>query len=149
VKRYHREIGTDWVRSVCAPRTHSVIYLSQIAQVEVVAALRRAGRLESMHPSSVEALVSHFKRHLAHANYHLVPVATTVIAFAAELCNKYWDVDTSPLRSLDAIHLASALPIVSGSVDELVFVTADTRLAAIAAFEGFRFINPAYPPRAI
>ena len=147
MKRYHREAGTDWVRGVCAPRSHPVIYLSQIAQVEVIAALRRTGRLESMHPSSVEALISQFERHITHATYNPIPVANAVIALAAELCSKYWDINTGPLRSLDAIHLASALLIASGSSDELIFVTADSRLATIAAFEGFCVSNPAYPPR--
>lgn len=41
VKRYHVEVGTPWVRSICDPRTHPPLYLSQLAQVEGVAALRR------------------------------------------------------------------------------------------------------------
>jgi len=147
VKRYHREAGTDWVRRVCAPRSHPVIYLSQIAQVEVIAASRGAGRLESTHPSSFEALINQFERHITHAAYHPVPAANAVIALAAKLCSKYWDINSGPLRSLTAVHLASALLIASGSSDELIFVTADTQLATIAAFQGFRVVNPAYPPR--
>ena len=35
---------------------------------------------------------------------------------------------------------------VQATADELIFVTADARLAVIPPSEGFRVINPGYPP---
>ncbi len=68
------------------------------------------------------------------------------MTLAVALCNRYWDVAPGPPRSLDAIQLASALLVAASIPDELILVTADTRLAVIAAFEGLRVVNPAYPP---
>lgn len=100
-------------------------------------------------------MVNTFERHMdrsdpeAHAPVYVVfPLTSAVLVLAADLCNKYWEVDPHPLRSLDAIQLASAIAAVASTTDELIFVTADTRLAAIVSFEGFRVVNPAYPPKA-
>jgi predicted nucleic acid-binding protein len=65
---------------------------------------------------------------------------------AAGLCTQYWEMRPYPLRSLDAIQLACAIATARGLPDELVFVTADARLSAIAPLEGFQVINPPYPP---
>jgi predicted nucleic acid-binding protein len=51
-----------------------------------------------------------------------------------------------PLRSLDAIQLACALATAASLADDLAFVTADARLAAVARMEGFDTINPALAP---
>jgi predicted nucleic acid-binding protein len=153
VKRYHFEPGSAWVRSICDPRTRPPLYLAQLAQVEVVAALRRTGRREQLHPSFVETMVNLFARHLALSDptrsrpmYRLVPLAPTVLELAADLCNRYWDVHPHPLRSLDAIQLAAALLTAAAIPDELHLVTADTRLGAVAPLEGLTVVNPLAPP---
>ena len=144
VKRYHREAGSNWVQAVCSSRPRPPIYLSLLAQIEIVAALRRTGRIEGMHPSSADALVNLFLRQAR--TYKFWQVTPAVSLLAIELCNKYWSLQPGPLRALDAIQLASAL-FVSASLDgDLAFVTADLRLGAIATFEGLRVINPAFPP---
>ena len=152
LKRYYREPGTAWVRGAAAPRAHSTIYLSQLAHVETIAALRRVGRLNGDHPSYIDSLVDLFKRHLslssqANAPYTLISISSSVVEYASGLCDKYWDISPGPLRSLDALHIASAA-LVSGVIsDKFVIVTADLQMAAIAAIEGFSVINPVYPPR--
>jgi predicted nucleic acid-binding protein len=114
--------------------------------------LRRLGRTQNLHASFVDAMVHGFERHIALSDsvratplYRLVPVSASVLALAAELCNQYWQAQPFPLRSLDAIQLACALATAASVSDELIFVTADTRLAAIAPREGFRVVNPAFP----
>ena len=153
VKRYHYEPGSGWVRSICDPRAHPPLYLAQLAQVEVIAALYRTGRRENLHPSFIDSLVSIFERHLALSApsrqspaYRIVPLAPTVTDLAAFLCKRYQNASLHPLRSLDAIQLAAAMLAATASGEELLFVTADTRLAAIAAQEGFTVINPISPP---
>lgn len=118
----------------------------------MVAALRRLGRTQNLHASFVDAMVRGFERHIALSDparatphYRLVPVSAPVLALATELCNQYWQAQPFPLRSLDAIQLACTLATAASVADELVFVTADTRLAAIAPHEGFRVINPSFP----
>ncbi|HKV84402.1 MAG TPA: type II toxin-antitoxin system VapC family toxin [Ktedonobacterales bacterium] len=153
IKRYHREPGTAWVQAICETRVHPPLFLSQLAQVEVVAALRRIGRTGGLHHSWVDAMIHRFERHIAlsdpaRANplYRLVPVTPPIFALASDLCNQYWQAQPSPLRSLDAIQLACALAAATGLSDELVFITADARLGAIASAEGFRVVNPSFAP---
>lgn len=153
VKRYSQEPGSTWVQAVCAPRRHAALYLSDIARVEVVAALRRLGRQPNVHASFVEKLVNAFTRHLALSApghvppaYHLVPVTPSVLTLAARLCNHYWDLRPHPLRSLDAIQLASARAVAATLSEGLIVVTADVRLAAVAEVEGLRVINPERSP---
>jgi predicted nucleic acid-binding protein len=153
VKRYHFEAGSPWVRSICDPRTRPPLYLSRVAQVEVVAALRRTGRRELLHPSFVDSMVNLFARHLTLSDparprpmYRLVPLTPAVLELAADLCNRYWDVRPHPLRSLDAIQLAAALLTAAAISDELLLVTSDVRLAAVAPLEGLTVVNPLAPP---
>lgn len=96
-----------------------------------------------------------FERHLflsdpgrAFPLYLLVTVSPAILSLAAALCTQYWEMRPFPLRSLDAIQLACAIAVARGMSDELLFVTADTRLSAIAPLEGFQVINPDYPPHA-
>lgn len=154
VKRYFRELGTVWVQAICEPRDHASIYLSQLAEVEVVAALRRLGRAPGIQVSFVDAMVRRFQRHIALSGrgratpvYRPVPLTASVLALAAELCNRYWQAQPYPLRSLDAIQLACALAAAAIVPDDLHFVTADVRLAAIAPLEGFSVIHPTFPPQ--
>jgi len=86
VKRYHRERGTAWIQALCEPRAHPPLYLSGLAEVEVVAALRRAGRSQKLHPSLVDTMVARFERHLVlsaptrvAAVYRLIPVAPAIL----------------------------------------------------------------------
>ena len=98
-------------------------------------------------------MVNTFERQLALSTpdrptsiYHLLPVSDAVLSLAAALCDVYAGRAVHPLRSLDAIQLASAITEASTLNDELLFITADAHLAAIAEDEGFRVINPAFPP---
>lgn len=47
IKRYHQEQGSSWVQAVCNPRSRQPVHLSRLAEVEVVAGLRRTGRSET------------------------------------------------------------------------------------------------------
>jgi hypothetical protein len=123
--------------------------------VEVIAALRRLQRQPTVHSSFADSLVNAFARHLAQSTprrampaYHLVPAVMSVLELAGNLCNHHWDLRPHPLRSLDAIQLASALAVAATLPEELIVVTSDQRLAAIAAVERLRVINPELPPSA-
>ena len=94
-----------------------------------------------------------FERHLSLSDpgrafpvYLLVTVSPAILSLAAALCTQYWETRPYPLRSLDAIQLACAIAAARGMPDELLFVTADIRLSAIAPLEGFHVINPVFPP---
>jgi predicted nucleic acid-binding protein len=151
VKRYHREPGTDWVKAVCDARERPKVYISQIARVEGVAALRRLGRVNAYHPSFVDAMTRMFERDftLSAASrqkpvYIVVPLSPAILEYAATLCGTYWQAQPHPLRSLDAVQLACGVAMAVAAADELRFVTSDTRLGAIALYEGLPVLNPMY-----
>ena len=96
---------------------------SAFARVEVTRALRRVGVAAAVRRRSAEVL----------DRISLVPVDRPVLDVAAEL-------DPAELRSLDAIHLATALSVAS---DLAGLVTYDTRLAAAAARSRIDVWSPA------
>jgi len=96
---------------------------SAVARVEVTRALRRVGVAAAVRRRSAEVL----------DRISLVPVDRPVLDVAAEL-------DPAELRSLDAIHLATALSVAS---DLAGLVTYDTRLAAAAARSRIDVWSPA------
>jgi hypothetical protein len=69
---------------------------------------------------------------------------------ASALRRKYRDLRPHPLRTLGALQLASALvsrrllaDSSQSEIESVTFVTADARLLAIAALDGFQTENPA------
>lgn len=153
VKRYYFERGSPWVRAVCNARSQNRIYLSAISRIEVTSALRRTGRNKQLHPSYVDTMINTFSRQIVLSDpsrdnpiYAIIPLSEAVIATAAALCDTYSGRDVDPIRTLDALQLASGLLAAPTLHDELVFVTADTHPAAVAQDEDFRVINPAFPP---
>lgn len=156
VKRYYRETGADWIRAVCGQRSPrpNTIYICDIARVEVVAALRRIGQVVGAHPSSVQALVHIFERDITRSiehpeddrSYQIVPQVEAVIVAASDLCNRYWQANPRPLRSLDAIQLASALAVQAALAESLTLVTADIRLLHIAQDAGLVVADPTRDP---
>lgn len=99
---------------------HPVQFASAIVEVEVVRAIRRVA----------PALVSEARRVVAQLD--IVEVGEVVRARAALL-------DPRTLRSLDAIHLATALE----AADDLdALVTYDTRLAAAAGTFALTVLAP-------
>jgi uncharacterized protein len=85
---------------------------SAIARVEVLRALRRSGVAEGVRRRALDVL----------ARLALMPIDRTILDAASEL-------GPSDLRSLDAIHLATALSV---GADLGGLVTYDERLAAAA-----------------
>lgn len=144
VKRYYQEPGSNWVRAICGKRIRPLLFLSQLAQVEVVASLFKTGRIQGKHPSFIQSAVNRFNTDAAHRMYHITLVDPETVAVAAELCRIYSKVDPGPLRSLDAIQLAGASLLAASIDDDMLFVTADSVLGRVA--EGLVVVNPLSPP---
>lgn len=116
VKRYVREEGGARARALL--RRYRFVS-SAIAPVEAVSALcrRRAdGELADRHFAAVLARLREDR-----AYWELVEVSSLVLARAEEL------VAGTGLRTLDAIHVASALLFAAASGGRLPFVTADVK----------------------
>jgi uncharacterized protein len=115
-----QERETEALRSWLSTRTHLAAVSSELAWVEVVRAMRRA---DAARVPTARALLS---------GLDLVPLTSAVIQQAA-------DVGEVTLRSLDAIHLASALTL---GPDLTAFVAYDQRLAAAAQAAGLEVSQP-------
>lgn len=106
----------SWVEQ----RVGTPVVTSELAKVEVLRACRRI-RAEAL--PSARALLSQLD---------LIPLSGHVIAAACE-------VGADPLRTLDALHLASALSIRD---DLSAFVAYDARLVEAAAAAGLLCVQP-------
>ena len=126
VKRYVDEAGRREVLQLLR-RHHCVT--SAVLPVELRSALRRRvseGTLDSAHVPEILRRVTTDR-----AYWTLVEIGSDVLA-AAET-----PVATHPLRTLDAIHVASAqLFAARMTASELIFVSADARQTAAAAAMG-------------
>jgi hypothetical protein len=117
VKLYADEADADNVRSL------SGLVVSQLARVEVPAALWRKHRLGELSASDANVLVS-----------DLVGLTAQILDHAARL------VAVHGLRAYDATQLASARAVDDAVPDGLVFLAFDKALRAAAAAEGLELL---------
>ena len=138
VKAYIAETGTPWVRTLLDDEQHR-IYISQLAEVEVIAALTRR--------FSVGDLTQQDRDQLAHdarqdcASFLVVRITTEVIEAAINLALMH------NLRAYDSVQLASALEVravVQNSQNPvaLTLVSADLELNRASALEGLPVDDP-------
>lgn len=128
VKRYVDESGRRELLRLL--RRYEVV-TSAVVSVE----LRRAFRRRVAEGTLNEEGISEILKHVAADRefWAVIDVSSTVLAAAETL------VAAQPLRTLDAIHVASAqLFAVRLALREVVFVSADTRQTAAASAAGMR-----------
>jgi uncharacterized protein len=132
VKRYVHEDGSEAVQALF--REAAPIASSRLAWVELHAALARRSREGTLTPAARKRI---FKLAVADFEALRIVEATHDIAeSAAELCHAH------PLRSLDAMHLASALWL-RGELDpEVEFHCADRGLSRAAKRAGLVCMDP-------
>jgi uncharacterized protein len=135
VKRYVPETGSTWVESWFAPASGTIVAISELAILEILSALARRYREGSI-PAAVFAQLQIDVRFHARWVYLVIPLEGTIIAAAGDLILRH------PLRSLDAIHLASAQIGAQLLGATPTFVSADGRLLAAATAEGFPTDDP-------
>ncbi|MEW5958878.1 MAG: type II toxin-antitoxin system VapC family toxin, partial [Chloroflexota bacterium] len=79
-----------------------------------------------------------------HNLYNLTPITDAVLQTACTLLEKH------PLRSVDAIHLATVIilnqQLAAAEIPPLIFLSADTRLNEAALAEGLVVRDPNQPP---
>jgi predicted nucleic acid-binding protein len=133
VKLYADEDGWELIRA------QQVFAVSEMARVEVSAALWRKHRMGELSLESAGTLVRLFEGDFAgHAasGTVLLPVAVTsdIIGRAAGL------LASSGLRAYDAVQLASAIAAREADPDCGVFAAFDSELRTAAAHNGFRLL---------
>ncbi len=125
VKRYIRESETPLVAALLA---ESEVVVSRIAETEVASALGRACRDAKMSNADASRAMADLRRELELSR--VVEVTSAVTALASALLLR------RPLRSLDAIQLASCLLVAERTKNPIELVVFDARLAEAAVAEG-------------
>ncbi len=122
LKLLHEERESAALEDWLSARTQTPVVTSELAKVEVIRASRRVNA--DVLPAAKALL----------AALDLVPLSGEVVDAAA-------DVGETMLRSLDAVHLASALSIRS---DVSAFIAYDRRLSDAAADAGLASLQPGW-----
>lgn len=106
-------------RIVRAPDTPVI---SRLVELEFCAALAIKTRTGDLAKDAAQKVLSCFLGHLANGGYRIVPIEAREYLAAREWISAF----STPLRTVDALHLAAA------SCNDLLIVTADKALAAAA-----------------
>src|SRR5947208_7260290 len=139
VKRYFPEQGHSWIVTLCDAAQGHDLYIAQTALVEVVAAMCRREREQSITLTARDSLIRLFRED-SKGSYNIWPVTADLYTSAGNLCRSH------RLRAYDAVQLACALALRqytrANQVPDLIFVCADVGLLAIASAVGLRVENP-------
>jgi predicted nucleic acid-binding protein len=131
MKRYVKEVDTSW--AVGLLRRHRVLS-SAIAPLEAVSALARRQAVGDLTRRDFTATVARLAQDRAY--WGLVEVTSDILDRAEGLVRR------GDLRTLDAIHLASALSFGEETGLHVAFVTADQRQGEAARLAGLRVLSP-------
>jgi predicted nucleic acid-binding protein len=140
VKRYvPAEQGHAWIVALCDPAQGHKLYISQAALVEVVAAMCRKAREQSITTTERDMLIDTFRQD-SQDTYAISLVTTSTYTSAGDLCRSH------SLRAYDAVQLASVLSLWdearANQVSVPTFVCADNNLINVASEEGLGVENP-------
>ena len=125
VKRYADEDGADVVRA------QHLLVISQLALVEVPAALWRKHRLDELTADDARVLTDALRTDVAAGHLIVAAITGDVITDAAGL------VAVHALRAYDAVQLATARAVRAADPACTTFACFDAQLARAAAAEGF------------
>lgn len=134
-KRYLNEQGSSWIIDLTHTNAGNDIIVCDLTAVEFFSSLARRQREGIIAPEAVLKLQKQFVADFER-QYLSMDLKEPVLIRARDL------VSSHPLRSLDAIQLASALEATSILNEPMTFVSADKNLLAVAASEGFATDNP-------
>jgi predicted nucleic acid-binding protein len=139
VKRYAQETGSAWVEALTAPPPGNTLYLARITTVEIVAAVTRRQRGETLTAADTARALADFHYDLAH-QYRLIEITASLITHAMQLAGTY------ALRGYDAVQLAAALTVHTArearGMSRLRLVSADRELNAAAIAEALMVEDP-------
>src|SRR5690606_10466530 len=111
------------------------IVISSITTVEMVSMLMQKQRQNIISATQFVRARNNFLKHVAES-YITIDVNENLLRDARGLVTRY------PLRTLDALQLASALETIRITRASVIFVSADNRLLSAAVAEGLTVDNP-------
>lgn len=146
--------GHTWVQEICDPSQRNLLIIAEITETEIASALNQLVRGNIIRRKSCDIALTAFWTQVNNGEYVVVPISTTIVRRAAELCN------VRPLKGMDALQLACALsarddlrlvaPLGAASggppFNEPIFLTEDNKLRDAAIAEGFVFDTPLNHP---
>ncbi len=139
VKRYVRETGSMWVRSITDPAARNAIHIARITSVEVISAVSRRARTGIVSQSAASRLLADIQHDFAH-QYRLSAITPRLLAHAIQL------VQSHSLRGYDAVQLAAVLTVNARrrrqGLNAVTLVSADQELNAAAVVEGLTVEDP-------
>jgi predicted nucleic acid-binding protein len=134
-KRYITELGSGWVKTLADATAGNAIVISYLTTVELISTLARREREGTLTPLDTHLLQIRFLADFERT-YLTIPLEMPVLKHARDLVSRH------PLRSLDAIQLASALEATTILDEPMTFISADKNLLAVAVSEDFATDNP-------
>ncbi len=138
-KRYVPELGHTWIITLCDPAQNHELYISQATLVEVVAAICRRTRQQSITVTDRDRLIRIFRQDCLNT-YNILRITGPICASAGDLCRSY------RLRAYDAVQLACALRLRDKALAKQAkiptFVSADIDLIGFAAAEKLEVEDP-------
>jgi predicted nucleic acid-binding protein len=134
-KRYLPETGSSWVKSWIEPSAGNITFVSEISTVEFISLLARRQREKTVSSADFHRLQNDFLVH-ARREYRVISLTSIVLQLARQLLVRH------PLRTLDALQLASAQAVTRAVGSSSIFVSADKNLLSAASAEGFAVDNP-------
>ena len=141
VKRYLSETGSAYVRRLCA-EPQALVYQGFLSPLEITSAFYRHYRAGDLSAEALSLLLRSYAEHSGQ-EYRFVRYTQVLMDLANRLIARH------PIRTLDAIQLASALWLrdhLPGNVPAPIFVSADDRLVAFALQEHLQAENPEKHP---
>ena len=140
-KLYHPELGTDTVTAI-VKSTHRTLIVSQLVTVEMASVAAIKVRRGEMSVVQADSMLRQMTVNVALGDLLVDRIDDQIYASASHLLTRH--ARQHSLRTLDALHLASAIRRRnSTSLD--FFVTADRALAVVAQLEGLAVMNPEHP----
>ena len=139
VKRYITEKGSKWVINLLKPSSKNLIFIAQIAGVEVTSAIARRRKGLSITADKASKSILRFQRDFQYRFYQK-SFSPNIINLAMQLADKY------ELRGYDAVQLASAIEANNlrqiNGLSSIIFISADNALNSAATAEGLTTDNP-------
>lgn len=139
MKRYAKEQGTNWVLSIFRKKSNNRINIAEITYVEIVSALSRRHRGNTISSANFGRSLSRFRKSFRN-KFFVTPIDIKIIEKAGSLAERHF------LRGYDAVQLACALEIENTrkllGASSIIFVSADNALNQAAQAEGLTFDNP-------
>lgn len=139
VKRYVNEVGSSFVNELFDSDEVGVIFIAEIARVEVASAFARLEKGKTLAPQDAATGRAALSKDVSDT-FDTVSITSRLVTHAVDLATRY------ALRGYDAVQLAAALAtnsrLAAAAPGVLTFVSADNNLNEASLAEGLTVENP-------